>query len=162
MKNTRKITFAAVGCALSVVLLFVASLVQTGTLAFQYAVGLLIMLTVSRSGLYYGISSYIATAILCFALLPDKATAVSYTLFFGTIPIIKYFAEKCPRVIEWIIKILLMNIIICGMYFAFRAVILTALPVPYLWVGALISAICYDLLLSFGFSFASRYFNKNT
>lgn len=160
MKNTKKLTFAAVACALSLALLILASLVQTGTLAFQYAVGLLVMLTVFRSGLLYGVASYAATAVLCFFLLPDKSAAISYTLFFGAIPVVKYFAEKCPRIAEWIIKIIFMNIFICGLYFMFRAVMLTAMPTVYLWVGALITAIVYDLLLSFGFSFASRYFNK--
>lgn len=162
MKSTKKLTFAAVSCALSLALLTLASLVQTGTLAFQYAVGLLVMLTVSRSGLYYGIASYSATAILCFILLPDKANAISYTLFFGAIPIVKYFAEKCSRLVEWIVKIVFMNIFISGLYFIFRAVMLTAMPAYYLWAGALITAIAYDLLLSFGFSFASRYFKKSS
>ena len=160
MKNTKKLTFAAISCALSLALLMLASLVQTGTLAFQYAVGLLVMLTVSKSGLLYGTMSYAATGILCFILLPDKANAISYLIFFGSIPIVKYFAEKCPRVLEWIIKIIFMNIFIGGLYLVFKAVILTALPTYYLWAGALISAIIYDIFLSFGFSFASRYFDK--
>lgn len=160
MKNTRKLTFAAVSCALSLALLFIASIVQTSTLAFQYAVGLLVMITVWRSGFFYGIASFAATSLLCFMLLPDKSAAISYTIFFGAIPIVKYFAEKCPRILEWVIKIVFMNTFICGLYFMFRAVILTALPIVYLWIGALITAIGYDLLLSFGFSFAIRYFKK--
>ena len=160
MKSTKKLTFAAVSCALSLALLILASLVQTGTLAFQYAVGLLVMLVVANSGLFYGLSAYISTALLCFALLPDKANAISYTLFFGSIPLVKFFAEKCHRVLEWIIKIIFMNIFIGGLYLVFKAVILTALPTYYLWAGALISAIIYDIFLSFGFSFAQRYFKK--
>lgn len=160
MKNTKKLTFAAVSCGLSLALLYIASLIQTGTLAIQYAVGLILMLTVSQSGVFYGILAYAVTAILCFALLPDKSAAISYLLFFGSIPIIKFFAEKCGRILEWIIKIIFMNIFICGLYLVFKAVMLTALPLVYLWVGALISAVIYDILLSFGFSFAQRYFNK--
>lgn len=160
MKSTKKLTFAAISCALSLVLLYIASLVQTGTLAFQFAVGLLIMLTVSNSGFFYGISVYIATVLLCFILLPDKANAISYTLFFGVIPLVKYFAEKCPRIVEWIIKILFINIFVCGLYLVFKASMLTALPTYYIWTGALITGVIYDILLSFGFSFASRYFKK--
>ncbi|MBR6523018.1 MAG: hypothetical protein IKT39_00205 [Clostridia bacterium] len=160
MKNTKKLTFAAISCALSLALLYIASLVHTGTLAFQYAVGLLVMLTVSKSGIIYGTMSYAATCILCFILLPDKANAISYLLFFGSIPLVKFFAEKFPRIVEWIVKIIFMNIFICGLYFIFRAVMLTAMPLVYMWLAALITAIAYDLLLSFGFSFASRYFDK--
>lgn len=161
MKNTNKLTFAAVGCALSLALLYIASLVQTGTLAFQYAVGLILMLTVSHSGIFYGISAFAVTSILCLVLLPDKSFAVAYLLFFGAIPVMKYFAEKCGKVFEWIIKLVFLNIFICGLYFAFRAVMLTALPAVYHWIGAFVTAIAYDFLLSLGFSFTRRYFKKN-
>ena len=161
MNTTKKLTFAAVACALSLALLFVASVVKTGTLAFQYAVGLTLMLAVSRSGIFYGISSYVATVVLSLVLLPDKTAATSYLLFFGAIPIVKYFAEKCGRITEWIVKIIFINIFICGLYFAFKAVLITyPLPAIYLWIAAFITAVLYDILLSFGFSFLQRYFNK--
>ena len=162
MSRTKKLTFAAVSCALSLALLYVASLVQTGTLAFQYAVGLLVMLTVSRSGILCGVSSYIATLALCFVLLPDKANAVSYALFFGPIPLVKFFAEKFSRPLEWVIKIILMNIFIFALYLIFRSVMPAALSVTILWAVALFVAIGYDLLLSFGFSYAVRYLKKKT
>ena len=162
MKNTKKLTFAAVSCALSLALLYVATLIQTGTLALQYAVGLILMLTVSQSGIFYGICSYMATGILCIILLPDKSAAISYFVFFGSIPLMKYFAEKCPRILEWIIKVIFINIFIYGLYFAFSKVLVTySSPIIYLWISAFITGVIYDLLLSFGFSFASRYFMKN-
>ena len=161
MNTTKKLTFAAVACALSLALLFVASVVKTGTLAFQYAVGLTLMLVVSRSGIFYGISSYVATVVLSLVLLPDKTAATSYLLFFGAIPLMKFFAEKCGRITEWIVKIIFINIFICGLYFVFKAVLITyPLPAIYLWIAAFITAVLYDILLSFGFSFATRYFNK--
>ena len=160
MRNTKKLTFSALSCGLSLVLLYIASLIQTGTLAIQYAVGLAVMLTVSQCGIIYGFSAYAATGLLCLILLPDKSAAISYLIYFGSIPLMKFFAEKCPRILEWIIKLIFINIFICGLYFVFRTVVLTALPFVYLWIGALISAIIYDLLLSFGFSFAARYFKK--
>ncbi|MBR5586441.1 MAG: hypothetical protein IKW02_00600 [Clostridia bacterium] len=160
MKNTKKLTFSAICCALSVALMFVASLVTTGTLAFQFAVGLLLMLTVWRCGIFYGISSFAATALLLFLLLPDKANAISYTLFFGIIPIIKFFAEKHSRIVEWIIKLIFMNIFIFALYLVFKSLISANLPIPLLWLAALAVAVGYDLLLSYGFTFASRYLKK--
>ena len=160
MKNTKKLTFAAVSCALSLALLYVATLIQTGTLAIQYAAGLILMLTVSQSGVFYGICAYAVTGILCFILLPDKSAAISYFVFFGSIPLMKFFAEKCSRIVEWIIKIIFMNIFIFGLYLIFITVMRTMLPLVYLWIVAFISAVIYDWLLSFGFAFASRYFKK--
>ena len=104
MKNTRKLTFAALSCGLSLALLYVASLIQTGTLAIQYAVGLILMLTVSQSGIVYGLSAYVVTGILCFILLPDKSAAISYLVFFGSIPLVKFFSEKCSGIVEWVIN----------------------------------------------------------
>ncbi|MFA7637433.1 MAG: hypothetical protein WCX81_06690 [Monoglobales bacterium] len=157
MKNTKKLTFAAVASALSFALLYIASLVQTGTLAFQFMVGLILMVTVSKSGIGYGFLTYIVSSILCLTLLPDKSAAISYSIFFGTIPIVKYFAEKCSVIIEWIIKIFFMNIFLCGIYFVFRMAIGIDLPLALLWLGALIAAVLYDILLSYGFSYAVRY-----
>ena len=160
MKNTKKLTFSAICCALSLALLFVVSLVTTGTLAFQYATGLLLMLTVSRCGIGYGISAYAVTTALLFILLPDKANAISYTAFFGAIPIIKFFAEKRSRITEWIIKFIFMNLCILVLYLVFKSVISASLPIALLWIAAFISAVIYDLLLSYGFTFASRYLKK--
>ncbi len=161
MTNTKKLTFSAVSCGLSISLLYIASLVQTGTMTFQYAVGLIVMLTVSKAGIIYGAISYVATFLLSFILLPDKSAALSYAVFFGAIPLVKFFAEKCPRILEWVIKIILMNILIGALYLIFRTVILTAMPTVYLWIGALVTAVLYDILLGFGFTFMSRYFKKN-
>ena len=160
MKNTKKLTFAAVACALSLALLFIASLVQTGTLAIQFMVGLTIMITVSRSGIGYGFLTYIVTSVLCFTLLPDKSAAISYTLFFGSIPLVKFFAEKCSVILEWSIKIVFMNISLCGIYFVFRMAIGIDLPLLVLWLGALFAAVGYDILLSYGFSYVTRYIKK--
>ncbi len=161
MKNTRKLTFAAVACGLSLALLYISSLIQTGTIATEYLVGIILMLTASQSGIIYGISAYAVTGILCLVLLPDKSAAISYLIFFGSIPLVKFFAEKCSRAIEWIIKIIFMNIFICALYFIFRSVMPVAFPLVYLWIAAFIIAIVYDVLLSYGFSFAIRYFRKN-
>ena len=160
MKNTKKLTFSAISCALSLALLFVASLVTTGTLAFQFATGLLLMLTVSKCGIYYGISAYAVTSALLFVLLPDKANAISYTVFFGAIPIIKFVAEKRGRIVEWIIKLVFMNICILALYLLYKTMISVDFPIAFLWVAALAVAVIYDLLLSYGFTFASRYLKK--
>ena len=159
MNSTKKLTFAAICCALSIVLLYIASLIKTGTIAFQFITGLILMITVSKSGIFHGICSYIVTALLCLFLLPDKSVAITYSLFFGTLPIVKFFSEKFTRIAEWCIKGPFMVLLSVLMFIIFKA-LLPEISVILIVVGTVISAIFYDILLSFGFAFASRYFQK--
>lgn len=159
MSSTKKLTFAAIASAISVVLLYIASLIKTGTIAIQFVTGLVLMITVARSGVLHGILSYIVTALLCLFLLPDKSIAITYTVFFGSLPILKFFAEKRSRIIEWCIKIPVIILISVLMFIIFKAV-LPQVPAILIITAATVSAIFYDILLSFGFAFASRYFQK--
>lgn len=159
MSNTKKLTFSAISSALSIVLLYIASLIKTGTIAIEFIAGLVLMVAVSKSGILHGIFSYIVTAILCLLLLPDKSVAIIYSLFFGTLPVIKFFAEKFSRAIEWCIKIPVMILISFLLYYLFKTV-LPALPALLIVSAVTILAVFYDILLSFGFAFASRYLQK--
>ena len=160
MKKTKNLTFSAVSSAIIVALLYLASIVKTGTLSFQYVCGLIIMLTSSRCGIASGMGVFGVSSLLLFFLLPDKTAAISFTLFFGIFPIVKYFAEKCRRTFEWILKVVLINVFILALYIVFKSVLSLSLPVYVLWAAGIISGIIYDLLLSFGFTFASRYLQK--
>lgn len=161
MSNTKKLTFAAICCTLSVVLLYVASLVKTGTLSFQYVCGLIVMIVVWRCGFLYGTITFGVTSLLLFALIPDKTAAISYTLFFGAIPLSKFVSERLSIFWEWVLKIVFINIFIVGLFFIFKAAVTISFPIYYLWVIGIIIGVGYDLLLGFGFSFASNYLKKN-
>ena len=160
MKKTKNLTFSAVCSAIIVSLLYLASLVKTGTLSFQYICGLIIMLIASRCGIASGIGVFGVSSVLLFFLSPDKTAAISFTLFFGIFPIIKYFAEKGRRTFEWILKVVFINVFILALYIVFKSVLSLSIPIYVLWIAGIISGIIYDLLLSFGFTFASRYLRK--
>ena len=119
MKKTKSLTFSAVSSAIIVALLYLASIVKTGTLSFQYVCGLIIMLTSSRCGIASGMGVFGVSSLLLFFLLPDKTAAISFTLFFGIFPIVKYFAEKCRRTFEWILKVVCFNAAVLIIYFVF-------------------------------------------
>lgn len=159
MNSAKKLTFAAISSALSIVLLYIASLIKTGTIAIQFITGLILMITVSKSGIAYGILSYFVTALLCLILLPDKSVAITYSIFFGTQPIIKFFAEKFSRIAEWCIKIPVIILISVLMFIIFKA-LLPEISAILIVIAATVAAVCYDILLSFGFAFASRYLQK--
>ncbi len=158
MNKTKKLTFCAIICALSLAIFFLASALTTGTLTFQYVAGLLIMLAVAKSGIKFGILSYFVICISGWIIIPDKTIIISYIIFFGSIPLIKYFAEKKGRIFEWIIKLVCFNIFVLGIYFAYQTTLTYSQII--IWLAFLAAALLYDVLLSFGFTFASKYLKK--
>ena len=159
MSKTNKLTFSAICCALSIVLLYIASIIKTGTIAIQFITGVILMTAVSKSGITYGIFCYIVTAILCLFVLPDKSVAITYFVFFGLIPIVKFFGEKFSRISECFIKTLCFLIISIILYYLFKAMLPAIAPVIII-LAVVVSAVFYDILLSFAFPFVSRYLQK--
>lgn len=109
---TGKIAYASMFVALSVVICIVSGLFPTMSLSITALAGIITAVSLILCGFKYSLLVYIATAILALLLVPDKGTAVYYILLFGHYPMTKLLIERIgKRVVSWIIKILLANII---------------------------------------------------
>lgn len=118
MKTSVKVSLGGVVAALSLVLMFLTSIVPVGTFAFPTFAGILLILMVFNMGYGYAFAVYFVTAVLSFLLVTDKEAALYYTIFLGYYPIIKSLIERIPaRALQYVVKFILFNICMIGAFF---------------------------------------------
>ncbi len=152
--KTRKLTFCAILSALSVVLLYLGSILPTGRLALVAVAALLPAAAVVQCGLVWGAAVYAVSAALSLLLLPAKGCAVLYALVLGHYGVLKSLIERIGKLpLEWICKVALFAALLSALFFAFRwALVLperfAALALPVLLVGGVAVYVVYDLLFT--------------
>lgn len=111
MSQSAKTAIGGMTAALSVVLML-PTVMGLWTYALPAFAGILIMFTIIELDKKWAAGIFVAVSILSLMLLPNKEAAVFYVCFFGNYPIIKSIVEskKLPRILEYIIKIVLFNI----------------------------------------------------
>ena len=104
--------------ALSLVLMFLTSLIPFGTYAFPAMAGILLILLVFNLGYGYAVAVFGITAVLSFVLLTDKEAALYYTIFLGYYPILKGVIERIrSKAIQYVIKITLFNMCVIAAFY---------------------------------------------
>lgn len=113
MKNLNKSSKTALGgiiAAVSVVLMFLTSVIPTLTYAIPAAAGLLLLIMVIEIDKKWATVVYVAVSILSALLIADKEAATMYIAFFGYYPIIKQPIEKhLNKYLCWVVKMLIFN-----------------------------------------------------
>ena len=129
MKKAKKLTVSAILTALSIVLLYLASVFPVLSLSLIAVAGLLPAVAVIECGLPFAGGMYAASCILALLLVPDKSCAILYAVLFGNYPFVKYFAERVKaRMLSWIIKLAVANGLLAILFFVFRTVMLSFIP----------------------------------
>jgi len=109
-KKSRYIAVCSLLAAISLAVLYIASIAPTGRLGIVALASLFGISAVIETNLKGCLAVYIVTAVLGFLVLPDKSALLLYVLFFGYYPILKSLAERQKkRVFEWVIKIIAAN-----------------------------------------------------
>ncbi|MBE6827364.1 MAG: hypothetical protein E7514_01955 [Ruminococcaceae bacterium] len=114
MNNSKKSAKTALGgviAALSVVLMFMTSVIPTLTYALPAAAGVLLSIIVIEIDKKWAFAVYAAVSLLSVLLVADKEAAVMYIMFFGYYPILKAVFEKHFSVpVSWVLKFIDFNI----------------------------------------------------
>ena len=121
MRKSKKLAFAAILSALSVVLLYLGSAVTVFDLTAVAFASLLIMVAVMEEGGVYPYLIWLVSGVLSVMLLPDKFGAIVYLCFGGIYPILKAYYERLHPVLAWIVKVstfntMLLFMILMGKY----------------------------------------------
>ena len=112
-----KIVVSGVLVALSVIILYLGCAIEVLDLTMSAIVSLMIVVIVIEMGYKYAWMTYIATAILSIALLPQKSPAIFYACFMGFYPIIKSYVERLgSALLRWVIKIITGNVALALMF----------------------------------------------
>ena len=96
-RGVYRVALTAVLAAVSLILLYLSTLLPTGRMGIVALAGLTPAAAVVSSGVGAGVLCYAGTGILALILLPDKGGALLYLLFFGLYPIVKYAVERLRR-----------------------------------------------------------------
>jgi len=149
--------------ALTVVLLYVASIIPISKLSILTVASCLIPISIIRTSIKNTILVYIASSVLSFFLVPTNI-ALYYTLFFGIYGIIKYIVEKTNNLpLEYLFKLIAFNILLLIIYLitkSFFDISNSNLPLWTLWLAAQIVFLVYDYALTLAISFFLNRLNK--
>lgn len=109
MKKVKKIALAGILTALSVVILFLGSVIETLDMSVAAIASFVTMLAVIELGAYFPFLIYAAVCVLAFLLLPNKYGVLIYCLFYGFYPMVKQKLEASikPRFLLLFIKLVI-------------------------------------------------------
>lgn len=117
----RKMSFIALLIAITLILLWISSVIPTVNLALIAAAGLVSAAAVVEYGISGGIFCFAGAAVLSAIWVQDKSNVIIYIAFFGYYPIVKSLIERIKkRLPEWVLKILLFNLaltLFCVVYY---------------------------------------------
>lgn len=98
-----RVALVGVLAALSLIALYLSAVSPTARMGIVAIAGLFPAGAVVSAGLKAGFFCYGAAGLLGLLLVPDKANALLYLLFFGLWPMLKSLLERIPvRPLEWL------------------------------------------------------------
>ena len=151
-KKTKSIALAAVMAALCVIILLLGSVLTVLDLSCAAAASLLVILCVIELDGYYPWLVWGVVSLISLLLLPDKFGALVFFAFAGHYPILKQHIERIPGALQWVIKILLFNMLLTAILAASRFIL--GIPEEELGFSFMVYGICnltfvlYDIALT--------------
>ena len=154
-RRTYEIALTGVMLALSVVVLFFASIVPGIELSVLALSGMIVLIIVSETSIKRGILFFAASVILSFIIIPNKSILLIYGFIFGPYSIFKSFVDIKikKRFPAFVIKLLFFNIFLAAGFLIFRWAFFAGVELPDLgWylilAGAQIMLVLYDVILT--------------
>ncbi len=148
VKRTKYIAFCGIISALGVVALLLGGITRVLDLTAVIIATALIFVTFEEIR-FYALSVYVVTGLLAFILPIDISVAIEY-LIFAIYPILRFYIEKLPRVLAWVIKLIYMICAFVGLTLLLQFV----LGSPEVWyinvifcIGGVLAFILVDILL---------------
>ena len=115
--DTKRLAVCAMLAALGVVLLYLGAVLQVLDISMAVVASLTCVIAVIEYGKGAPWAIYGVTSILALILLPIKAPAIYYALFFGFYPILKEKFEKQRKLICWVLKEIVFNVCLVALGF---------------------------------------------
>ena len=124
-----KVAYPAVLSALALILVYLGSIVPTGSWGIVAAAGLLPSAAVISVSLSAGFLCWAASAILAFLLAPDKLCALLFGVLFGLYPMVKSLVERLrKKPLEYLLKLAFFNTAFTVIYLTMAAAVAASLP----------------------------------
>ena len=95
--------------ALSVLLMLVNNILPVLMYVLPVATGFIVLFVSGLINKKWASGVFFATTLLSFILVTEKEAVLTYVLFFGYYPLVRGYLQKLPKVISWVVKLLLFN-----------------------------------------------------
>ncbi len=96
-KLNKKLSVCGIMLGISLILINAMRIVPFNTLFLLLLLSFIMCVIVQKTGVLYGLLSFIATSIMMFFILPDLGLSIGYVFIFGAWPIVKYLVESKIR-----------------------------------------------------------------
>lgn len=117
MKNTSKTALGSMAVAIGTVVMLLASAIPTLEYAIPALAGFMVLFILAELGVGWSIGVYAATSLLGVFIVPNKEAVGMYIALFGIYPIIKFYVDKLPKVIGYIIKGIFFTVSVLSCYY---------------------------------------------
>ena len=115
---------SALFSALTVIILYFASIWPTGQIGLVAAASMFAAAAVIETGLLSGVYVFVVSSALGMLVIPDRAAPLLYILFFGYYPVIKSLIERIGWIaVQWILKLLAFNAALTVIWFLVRELV---------------------------------------
>jgi len=123
-KGTRTLTLSALFTALSLIMLYIASVWPTGQLGLVAVASLFIAAVVVESGPGSGLSVFVAVSGLGMLIIPNKTAPLLFLMFFGYYPVVKSLIERIGAMpLQWLLKLLVFNASLTAIRFLLKSIV---------------------------------------
>jgi len=123
--RTRKLTLSALFVAMTLVMLYFASIWPTGQLGLAAVASLFVAAAVIELGIGSAVSVFIVSSLLGMLILPNRTAPLLFILFFGFYPIVKSLIERIRgNALKWLFKLVVFNASLLVMWFFMREMLL--------------------------------------
>lgn len=121
---SKKVAYSGILLGVHTILLILINIIPMNTLFIMGISSLIISIIIMEFGPKSGVVFYLASIILSFLVINNKAQWVLYNLTFGVYGLIKYIIEQDRSIyLEYILKIIFANILLMITYFILRGFI---------------------------------------
>ena len=151
-RKTKAITFSGLATAMTLVLFFLASIIDVLDYTVSAICGLVVTFILVEFGTKSALCVYFASSILSLIILPSKTTVLLFVAFCGWYPFIKRYLERLREPFCIIIKFLVFNLSLALIiYLTKKFFVIEHIPtVGYiiLCVVSNITFVLYDVLIT--------------
>lgn len=121
---SKKVAYSGILLGVHTILLILINIIPMNTLFIMGIASLIISIIIMEFGPKSGVVFYLASIILSFLVINNKAQWVLYNLTFGVYGLIKYIIEQDRSIyLEYILKIIFANILLMITYFILKGFI---------------------------------------
>ena len=149
--SAKRMATCSMMAALSVVLMVLVAILELGMYACPLFAGLCFIPIGQKYGRKYHITLYVASSILCFLMVPNMEENLMFAGLFGWYPIVRPVLQKLPKVIRWICKLVIFNVVAIAIEWLVMTILVPeAIGGTLLWVLLIlgnITFLAYDFMI---------------